>query len=402
MKTSVRICFFSALSGLAACQAILGIGDRTATEDAGEDAARSPEEASAPEAPPDAPGAEGCGLGLTACGTRCVDVRRDTKNCGECDRDCLDTKCSAGSCEVTVVVPGQHGGAVYVDDGELFYRADSDNQPSSTLVARRLSTGEERTLTEVGAYFSMANAGPRTWLVEDEVAGFQRIRLLDVANATVVREVLRLPLAVQGSPDRPSIVQMKLVGTTVYFSTTASMGRVELDGTRLEIVSYVGSGDAGGGAGAFTVERDRVVFSLGNVATLVAQPMNLKLDRVELDRSRGFGSPWVTSTPGGLRWLTKEGLRDVPGDGGPALTYPFAVYYRAHTATDDGARLYVADMRGDGDSGPTTESRILRHDLTTHRDLVLAAGLPSMGQIAVDDRYVYIPAYGGPILRVVK
>lgn len=82
--------------------------------------------------------------------------------------------------------------------------------------------------------------------------------------------------------------------------------------------------------------------------------------------------------------------------------YPFAVYYRAHTATDDGARLYVADMRGDGDSGPTTESRILRHDLTTHRDLVLAAGLPSMGQIAVDDRYVYIPAYGGPILRVAK
>ena len=32
MKTSVRICFFSALSGLAACQAILGIGDRTEIE----------------------------------------------------------------------------------------------------------------------------------------------------------------------------------------------------------------------------------------------------------------------------------------------------------------------------------------------------------------------------------
>lgn len=403
MKTSVRICFFATLAGLAACQAILGIGDRVAAEEAGEDAARVPEEASPTDAALAPPKPEGCGLGLTACGAGCVDVRRDPRHCGECGRDCLDAACSAGSCEVAVVVPGNHGGAVYVDDGELFYRADDDHTTVSTLVARRLTTGDERTLTEVGPYFSMAKAGPRTWLVEDQIAGSQRVRLLDVANAAVVREILRVPLSVPGGRDNTSIGQMKVVGTTVYFSTLSSVGRVELDGTRLEIVSYVGTSDAGTGASGFTVENDRIVFSLGDVASLVAQPMDLKLDRVELDRSRGGGSPWVTSTPGGVRWLTKEGLREVPADGGAPFAYPFFVDHTAHTATDDGVHLYVADMLGsDADGAPTSVSRILRHHLGTHRHLVLATGLPSMGQIAVDDRYVYIPAYGGPILRVAK
>ncbi len=45
-----------------------------------------------------------CGANEDCCGTRCVDVRFDTANCGRCGNVCPGTTCSAGSCTGTCVL----------------------------------------------------------------------------------------------------------------------------------------------------------------------------------------------------------------------------------------------------------------------------------------------------------
>ncbi|MEN9579667.1 MAG: hypothetical protein RJA70_2676 [Pseudomonadota bacterium] len=41
-----------------------------------------------------------CVFGLSACGSRCVDVARDRRHCGRCGRDCeAEQQCRAGVCQ---------------------------------------------------------------------------------------------------------------------------------------------------------------------------------------------------------------------------------------------------------------------------------------------------------------
>lgn len=41
-----------------------------------------------------------CVFGLSACGNRCVDVSRDARHCGRCDRSCkTNERCRAGVCQ---------------------------------------------------------------------------------------------------------------------------------------------------------------------------------------------------------------------------------------------------------------------------------------------------------------
>ena len=47
-------------------------------------------------------------------------------------------------------------------------------------------------------------------------------------------------------------------------------------------------------------------------------------------------------------------------------------------------------------------SRVVRYDLATHTATVVASNLPAMGQIAVDDRWVYMPMFEKGIWRVAR
>ena len=65
-----------------------------------------------------------CGCSNTTCGSACVVLATDPKNCGSCKHDCLGGTCRDGQCQAAVVVSG--AGAPYVigvDSGNVYYQA---------------------------------------------------------------------------------------------------------------------------------------------------------------------------------------------------------------------------------------------------------------------------------------
>jgi hypothetical protein len=68
-----------------------------------------------------------CGCAGTTCGTACVNLATDAKNCGSCGHDCLGGTCSGGQCQAAVVASG--AGDLYVigvdigTTGNVYYQS---------------------------------------------------------------------------------------------------------------------------------------------------------------------------------------------------------------------------------------------------------------------------------------
>jgi hypothetical protein len=63
-----------------------------------------------------------CEIGLTVCGSSCVELDSDPQNCGTCGHDCLGTACTAGTCEAsTVSVDVGDLREIAVDDTHVYW-----------------------------------------------------------------------------------------------------------------------------------------------------------------------------------------------------------------------------------------------------------------------------------------
>ncbi len=64
-----------------------------------------------------------CAGGRSACGSACVDVQTDAKNCGRCAHDCLGGECKAGVCAAVTLATGLNDPMGVAQDSNSLYVA---------------------------------------------------------------------------------------------------------------------------------------------------------------------------------------------------------------------------------------------------------------------------------------
>lgn len=395
--------FFALIVGgasLAACQAFVGIGSReegtpeplpsslpTGTPADGSLDSGGPLEAGEATSP-----SATCGLGLVRCGTSCVDLRTESSHCGECGHDCLGAKCLARLCEPELVTPEAGGTAVHVANGELFYRLGNDDVPSASLVARDLTTNVVRSVLEVGVYYSMRPLTGTRWLLIDHTASAARIRVVDLATGSIEQTVYN-------GPRSPEIRGAMARGDDVFFTTRSDVRHVKLDGSGLEVVKTVASGIEGdfGATPALDVTDTLVYFGITDRGVLHELPRVTKASSRVIDRA-STDATYLSAGPDSITWLSGSQVREVPLDGAPPAVFQSGVI-APHTTFRAGSSLYITDNRFIVNA---RQSRIVRFDLASRQPFELANNQAPFGQIAVDDRFVYMPFYTGGIWRVAR
>jgi len=396
-------------AAVAACQLLAGIGARE--EASPGDAAESPSDATAgPEdvLPPlpdaGAPEDAGCGIGLTACGGACVALSSHRDHCGACGHACLTAACDKGACVPELVTASSHGPVVAVANGELFFRDVDDSAPLGygTLKAYSLDGGAERDVLPVGVYFGMVPLGSTRWLLWEEFAAMPRLRIVDLATGAVERTLFDSNVS---GPIRGAAVH----GQDIYFTTRGhgptSSGHVRYvraDGTGLSVVRTI-SEEQHGATAAVDFTDDFVYFGVEDRNTLNRLTRTPKPASTVIDEA---GAPdasaqyiHVDRATERLTWIIGGELRELPLDGGPPTRYPTGAL-NLHTWARDGDFLYATSLVAGDDAG--NKSSLVRIDLRSHTTLVLGTALPSTGQIALDERYVYMARYNGAIYRVAR
>lgn len=377
---------------VAACQVLVGIGHRDArgAADAGDGA---PGATLAVDASGDGAGALQCKLGTVACKGSCVDDRTSGDHCGACDHSCRGARCERAECAPERVTPDSRSTATYVYAGELFFRRGADQErgaDAEALVARSLETGAERVAVGgVRDYFGMAQLGGSAWLLyDDDVvgAGGPRIRAVDLVFGT--------SQVVYDDPTCPSIRNVVAKNGRLFFSTRRDLRSIRAEGGDLQILLVAPA--TKGVTPALWAEADAVYFGVEGDTALYAMPLGGGPPRVV---DRGDGPPTFVEVAGGeVRWLAAQQIRRVPLTGGAPTVHPLVIP-APHAAVSTAGELHVV-------ANVFSPNGVLyRHTWATGELLTLASGLTRVGQIAVDDRYVYLPHYqeaGGGIDRVAR
>jgi hypothetical protein len=148
LKLYLPACVFVAAS-VSACSAILGIdaghiGDEDAGSDVQQqnvvDAGGLDGYVGPDSAMPDGYVGLGQDSGLTCdagavCGTSCVDLQTDEKNCGRCGHDCQGGTCSNGSCQPVTVASNQTGAwAIAVDSTNVYWTTYAGPSGNGTVM----------------------------------------------------------------------------------------------------------------------------------------------------------------------------------------------------------------------------------------------------------------------------
>lgn len=375
---------------LGACQILLGLDDRPLSGDDAAAPLRDSDpgavvpDATAREAGPDATAR--CPIGEVLCGDTCRTLTADPNHCGACFHSCLGGACTGRRCESTRVVDGPTGGVVVVEGREIL-RVVSGN-----LVARHMDRGTDRQVMPIGIYPSFARIAGTRYVVGDH-SSRARVRIVDLTTGAVERTLYDGPM-------NPNVRSVKVRGDDVYFATRANVSHVRLDGTDAYVVVGIdpGSGlfvpDGGhfGASPSLDIDGPRLFFGAVEVNALYEVPCTGGTP-TEIDRCPDGDPGYVRAVDGGVRWMCGRYLRDVRDGGATYLSD--AALSAVHTSVDLGDFAYITHL--DGQSGST---RLIRYDHATRDHLELGDGLPRSGDIAIDDRYVYIAGYDGGIYRV--
>lgn len=375
---------------VAGCQVVLGIDAREAAT-RGDDAADAAAVDAAVETPGDAGGADVtvCRIGEDRCGGACVDLRTSPNHCGECGRSCLGARCTGGTCEPELVVPDAGGGSVWLVGSELWYRWDDDGPVMSTLLARDRKTNAARAIGEIGHWTTLTPTTSSAWLLLEHVPN-PRLRLVD--------PVVGLGAVVYAQPtETPPFRGANVEGDDVFWSTRKDVRHVKLDGSGYEVVHTVTRHDAGASMGILATPTT-VFFGVEDTFEIMTVPRAGDRQVTAFDRGDG-NVVWMGLRGDTLFWAGGRQIRAVSLTTKAVETYPLGNIAQAAIARDD--VLYVADVAHHPGTLPDPRaSRVVRLDLATRRRTVIADGLPVLGQIAVDDRYVYLPYADGGIYRV--
>ncbi len=344
--------------------------------------------------PPVAPEASAptCKIAETWCG-KCTDLRVDPDNCGECGRSCLGKACVNTACEVELWVPDVLGAGAWVAGSDILYRREG-GELVHPLFARDRFAGQERALGQTGYWTAMTPLGATTQLVVEHMATGPRLRRLDVATGggdVVYAQPTFLPAFRNAAVD----------GDDVYFTTREDVRHVKLNGTGYEVVHQVTTGLSGATMG-LAVSPTTVYFGVVDAGDLWALPRAPGATARRIDVGTG-DAEYVTIEAGRLFWVSGPDLRELTLDGeGPAVVHPLRLA-SPHTAAKRDGMLWIADVEFPKVGKPDPRrSQIVRFDFASKRVLTVASGLPTFGQIAVDDRYVYIPTTAGGIYRVAR
>lgn len=396
----------AALAGVAltACQWLVGIGalDETSPVAAAPSAIADGGAAAEPfisDADTEADAAPSCRLGFAVCAGTCVAIGNDPKHCGGCGHDCLGAECLAGECAPELVAPDSKGGAVYVRGEEIFYRVDED-LVTSRLVARNLTTRAVRDVCDLGSYFTMHPLPGTEWLVTDNTLGSSparaRVRVVDGATGVTVRTLY-------SGPVNPNVRTAVAQGDDVYIATRSDVRHVKLTGGPVSVIRAILATEGVGATQAIHASAAAVYFGIEDTNGLheLARTAGATSRRVdEAPRQKSASAGYIDTRPGFVRWLIGDELRDTPLDGGVPAVYTLPLV-TPHGPIGRGTKLFVADDQ----FGDSKTSRVLRIDLETREVLVLASRQDPYGQLAVDDRYVYMPRYanfGGGVFRVAR
>lgn len=378
------------------CQAVVGIGGRQAPDvtPADTDAGASADGGGptpSPDASGDAP--KVCRVSEDRCGDVCADLRTDERHCGRCGHGCLGAGCKNGECVPSVWVPGSASvvvSGVWVNGDEVVYRSAGDTVISAPLVGKDRQSGVERAIVEIGIYPQIVPLAGSTVLVVEHAPG-ARLRVLDLA--TRAWSVLYAQASLT-----PAFRNAVVDGDDVYWATRADLRHVKLDGTGYEVVHTVTTKPFGVAPGLaltpttiyFGVEDGNDLWAIDRAPGAVAR----KLDA-------GDGSAAYATIDGGhVLWTAGTAVRELPlPDEGPPTSRTVGTL-AAHVAVKRDGAIWIGDANFH--KPDPMLSRVVRYDLATHTATVVASNLPAMGQIAVDDRWVYMPMFEKGIWRVAR
>jgi hypothetical protein len=80
-----------------------------------------------------------CTAPTTACGTTCVNVQTDGKNCGTCGHDCLGGACTGGKCQPIAIATGQTAvNGVALDANGIYWTRSGSNSIAGVVATAKL------------------------------------------------------------------------------------------------------------------------------------------------------------------------------------------------------------------------------------------------------------------------
>lgn len=382
-----------------ACQIVAGIDGREVTaHDAGLGADASSPPAAAADGAADA--GPSCRIGEERCGATCVDVRTSPDHCGECGHSCLGAECRNGECVPEPWIPGALGsvepGSVWVAGDELLYRPLPDDpnrvpNPSSPLLGKNRSSGAVRTILEVGRYVAMVPAGGSTFVLLDHAPG-ARVRKVDVQTGAA-------STLYQQATTEPSFRGAVVDGSDVYWTTRNDVRHVKLDGSGYEVVYTPPAGK--NVAHGIATTATSLYFGMGESSDGELRAIGRAPGSTPraVDFGAG-GAAYVTVRQDTVLWTSGAQLREVPLPAEAPATPRAIGTADARLAVERDGMLWIVDPVY-GVAKPH-QSRVVRYDPSTHRARVVVSGLAPMSQIAVDERYLYLPLYDEGVWRVAR
>jgi hypothetical protein len=327
-----------------------------------------------------------CGGPLTACGSRCVDLQRDSDNCAECGHSCGGTFCTGGLCAMEVLARGQSYPvdiAVAPNDvywvnqaGTVMKLEKSDLRSGPIVMASNQSTPSSIALDQTNVYWT--NAG----------------------TASVVGSVQSMPLGggpmITVIPNQTRAQHVALAEGSLFWTTQgdgATPGTVMKaslsGGAPVALVSNV-QGER------IAVNQTRVYYATNDerlhFVPIEGGPIG-ELDGPTAGSIRGIA---LTSTE--VYWATFRGLVRAPMDGSSFETlYAGAIFALAV----DARFAYFAEIQTALDG--TQRFDIRRLALDGRSSLLLAVNQGEPRSLAVDDAFVYWVNYkDGTVVRVAK
>lgn len=330
------------LLSLVGCQLIAELDDRTVTVDGSVSTDGGVE------------GSTGDG-GCDMCGSTCVNLSKDSKNCGYCGHDCRGAPCTAGLCPALPVASFVNATAIAIDDAFL-YVSDSSGVhalPKGGGPTLDLPVGC-RALTTAGGHLFAATVNTVIDITADGGLKQQVLFARDAGVATNLDIKADLP--------------------EVFWSTTKGLLAVIDGGPKIEIIPE----DAGPHPTSIGVDQTNVYFIDGYDLWKVDRNTGV---RTQLNSSLAPGTRLFV-TPDWIYWGDTQALRRTSlGDAGSGILASDSVIA---DVTVRAGRIYWVVLGLSPNTGA-----IMTMSLDGGPPSALARNVDSPGRLVVDGSFVY-------------
>jgi outer membrane protein assembly factor BamB len=340
--------------------------------------ARLPDAGAVPDA------GSSCSPPFGYCGSTCVDLATDPKNCGACGAPCTGT-CAGGHCtEPIVLAANEYPNSIALDASYVYWT--------------NYSSGEIRRVAKSGGQPTTLDSSPGTypWSIAVDAANVYWTApnfYVGGADAGVMQRPLdggaRIALGTQ--LDEPTNIAVS--ATTVFWTPSGGTDVVQTVPIGGGTVARFVAGQAAGGA--ITIDANNLYWSTSSAtyqAPLVGgQPLQI-----------GPASPALAVDGAYVYLATSNGsaasVLRVPIGGGPSVTLASSRPPSIVAVAVDAARVYW--LEGEGTIGMGAVAAV---DKSGGTPVVLASGLQDPSALAVDDADIYFAnTVAGQVEKIAK